>query len=252
MNISTIFEAARRRVVALLAVFLLAAGGAVAGWFSAATVYDATTVGLVVPAGVDLDGRRLNPLDRVGFATTQLATMSTVVATSPTMVARVANETGAEVLTATNTTQERTSAPAPGIQITVTTRAESPEAASAGGAASVKAMNDELLRVQEDIGVPTDQRAAIITLIEPQASASSSRSAMRAAGGLFVGILGLGTIAVLLADALLMRRRDERGSHDARPSSATRTRESHESAQSDSDDTTWRRGAHTSPPDGAS
>lgn len=214
MDISALFDAARRRILALLAVLLLALGGAAVGWFSSSTVYDASTVAIVVPAPVDLDGRPVNPLDRVGFATTQLATMSTVVATSPAMATGVAQQTGATVLTASNTTQERTSAPQPGIQITVTTRAESPEAAAAGGEVAVRLMNEELARLQREIGVPGAQQAKIVMLLDPQATASSSRSALRAAGGLFVGIAGLGTATVLVADAWLRRRRER--SHPTR------------------------------------
>jgi len=221
MQINALFQAIRRRVAPLLIVFVLAIGAAVVGWAATNTVYDATAVAVVIPGAEKSDqpGVSANPLDRVGYATTQLATLTTVVAASPTLQNDVKAQTGAELLSANNTAQERTSAPQPGIQIVVTTRATTPGAAVAGGDTAIKLMNQELSSLQSKIGVLRPDRARIVELVPAQATTSSSRSRLRAAGGLFLGVAGLGTVAVLGLDALhrRQRRRNPRSTADLRP-----------------------------------
>lgn len=209
MQINGVFEAVRRRLLPLLGVMLLAVVAAGVGWVSTTTVYDATAVAVVVPgnepSGSDQEGS--NPLSRVGFATTQLATLTTVVATAPSLQASITQQTGATLVSANNTAQERTSAPQAGIQIVVVTRAETKEAAIAGGNAAIRLMDGQLQDLQQKVGVEAKQRARVVDLVPAEATASSSRSRLRAAGGLFVGVIGLGTVAVLAGDALMQYQR---------------------------------------------
>ena len=208
MQISGLFEALKRRVLPLLGVLLAAVLAAGLGWRSTNTVYDATAVSVVVPGKEPAQpGVSENPLNRVGYATTQLATLATVVAASPSLHADVQARTGAELLSANNTAQERTSAPQPGIQIVVTARGTTSEVAMAGGDAAIDLMDDQLADLQAKVGVKGDRRARIIELVPAQATASSSRSRLRAAGGLFLGTAGLGSVAVLAFDAWDRRRR---------------------------------------------
>lgn len=219
MQISALFDAVRRRLLPLLAVAILAVLAGAAGFASTRTAYDATAVGVVVP-GQNSPAEGVppadNPFDKVGHTTTQLATLLTVVAQSTAVQEQVTARTGATLVSANNTAQERTSAPQPGIQVVIVTRGDSPQSATAGGTAAIAALNDELKKLQTNVKVPAPQQARLVTFVPAEATASSSTSRLRAAGGLFLGVSALGTVAVLGYDAWRRRRAArsaERGSH---------------------------------------
>lgn len=211
MQISSFFDVARRRWLALVLVVLLGIAGGAFAWTTTRVHYNAETIAVVVPPAGDQRNAPVNPLGQLGNETNQTAALVVTLMQSPGVAESL--QPGAAIVSATNVLDTTSANPQYSPRITLVTEAESAEQATVAADAVLAATRTQFGSLQKSMHTPSTATMRIETLVPAHATASDRSNKLRATAGTALGIIVLGVLLVLVWD--MLRSRSLRRRHDA-------------------------------------
>lgn len=172
---------------------------------------------MLVPPAVPGQPNEGNPLSRVSNDSSELSTLAVTVMNSPEVGLAILNETGGALVSVDNLLSTTTPNPQRTVRITLTTEGNSRDQAVNTAATAIRATGEEFAKFQGGMGTTAAYQARLVQIVPPFVTNSDRSSKLRAAGGLTLGSIALGVIAVLALDIVLARRSQRRlAVHDAR------------------------------------